>query len=89
MNADVEKLFEDFDRQADEVIDAIHIAEDKGGTTALAAGLSIRLVQWVMGNALGPEDAMQVAHSLLTELTSLRRNIVHNITISKDDETLQ
>jgi hypothetical protein len=85
VSADVAKLFEDFDRSADEVIDNLHIAEDSDGTTALAAGLAIRLVQWVMADALGPDDAMKVAHSLLVELTALRQNIVHNVTIVKDD----
>jgi len=88
MNQEVQKLFEDFDRQADEVIDNIHITSDSDGTSAMAAGLAIRLVQWVMADALGPDDAMKVAHSLLTELAALRQNIVHNVTITPD-ETVQ
>lgn len=71
---DITNLFEDFDAQADAVIDMVIVERSSADAALMASGLAIRLVQWCIPT-ITEAEAQVIAASLVTELTTLARNI--------------
>ena len=74
MRDDIQQLFEDFDAQADAVIDMVIVENSPEEAALLASGLAIRLVNWCIPT-ISEAEAQVIAASLVTELTTLARNI--------------
>jgi hypothetical protein len=73
--SEVESLFESFDSEADVLLDEQAANPSETVSAAIAMGLAIRLVTFVLGNHMARTECEQVATSLVTELNTLRRSV--------------